>query len=87
LWQVTLLRFVDYRFRPGIQISDADIQAYYDQETVRWKQQGDQVPALEDVRGKIEETLTEQRINESLDQWLIQTHQQVTIRYLDEALK
>lgn len=88
LWQLTLLRFVDFRFRPGIQIPEADAKAYYEQELGKWKQQGiDPIPTLEDSRAKIEEILTQQRIDQALDTWIAETRKQVTINYLDEALK
>ena len=88
LWQLTLLRFVDFRFRPGIQIPDADVKAYYDQQLQKWKQQGVQpIPTLEDSRAKIEEVLTQQRIDQALDTWIAETRRQVTINYLDETLK
>lgn len=88
LWQLTLLRFIDYRFRPGIQIPEADVKVYYDQELVKWKEQGIQpVPTLEDSRAKIEDILTERRVDQALDAWITETRRQVTINYLDEALK
>ena len=88
LWQLTLLRFIDYRFRPAIQISDADVKTFYDQELTEWKQQGIQsIPTLEDSRDKIEEILTQQRIDQALDTWIAETRKQVRINYLDEALK
>lgn len=88
LWQASFLRFIDYRFRPGIQIADADIQAYYQQQLEKWKQEGKQpVPAFEDVRSSIEETLTEQRIDQAIDRWLADTRTQVRIRFVDEALQ
>lgn len=87
-WQATFLRFIDYRFRPGIQVPDADVQAYYGQELDKWKQEGIQpVPSLDDVRASIEQTLTEQRIDRELDRWLADTRTQVAIRYHDEALQ
>jgi hypothetical protein len=87
-WQATFLRFIDYRFRPGIQVPDADVQAYYRQELDKWKQEGIQpVPSLEDVRASIEQTLTEQRIDQELDRWLADTRTQVAIRFHDEALQ
>jgi hypothetical protein len=88
LWQLTLLRFVDFRFRPGIQIPEADVKTYYDQELTKWNKQGIQpLPTLEDSRAKIEEILTQQRIDQALDTWMAETRKQVTINYLDEALK
>jgi hypothetical protein len=88
LWQLTLLRFVDFRFRPGIQIPEADVKTYYDQELAQWRQQGvEPVPTLEDSQAKIEEILTQQRIDQALDTWMAETRKQVTIKYVDEALK
>ena len=87
-WQATFLRFVDYRFRTGIQIPDADVQAYYQQQLDKWKQEGIQpIPTLEDVRGNIEQTLTEQRIDQAMERWLADTRTQVAIRFHDEALQ
>jgi hypothetical protein len=87
-WQVTFLRFIDYRFRPGIQVPDADVKAYYQQELDKWKQEGIQpVPSLVDVRASIEQTLTEQRIDQELDRWLADMRTQVAIRFHDEALQ
>jgi hypothetical protein len=88
LWQLTLLRFIDYRFRPGILVSDSDVQAYYQQQLPKWQAQGvNPVPSLEDARPQIEEVLTQQRIDESLDRWLAEARTQVKIRYHDEALQ
>jgi hypothetical protein len=87
-WQATFLRFIDYRFRPGIQIFDADVQASYQQQLDKWKQDGIQpLPSLEDVRASIEQNLTEQRIDQELDRWLADTRTQVAIRFHDEALQ
>jgi hypothetical protein len=87
-WQVTLLRFIDYRFRPGIQISDSEINAYYQQQVPKWREQNiHPIPSLDDSRAKIEEILTQQRIDQELDQWLKEARAQVNIRYRDEALQ
>lgn len=87
-WQATFLRFIDYRFRPGIQIPDSDVQAYYQQQLDKWKQQGVQpIPKIDDVRSSIEHTLTEQRIDQAVDRWLADTRTQVNIRFRDEALQ
>ena len=87
-WQLTLLRFIDYRFRPGIQIPPADVQAYYRQQVLHWQQQGTKrIPTLEESRDQIAEILTQKRIDQALDQWLQDTEKQVTINYLDPTLK
>jgi len=87
LWQFTLLRFIDYRFRPGIQIADADVQTYYRQQVAGWERQGIMpIPTLEDSRDQIEEILTQKRIDQALDQWMAGARKQVAITYLDAAL-
>jgi len=87
-WQLTVLRFVEYRFRPGIQIQDSDVQAYYEQQIVKWRQENVPViPSLEEARTQIEEILTQQRIDEALDRWLADVRTQVAIQYRDEALE
>jgi hypothetical protein len=88
LWQFTLLRFIDFRFRPGIQIPDADVQTYYRQQVSGWEQQGIKpIPSLEDSRDQIEEILTQKRIDQALDQWMADTRKQVPITYHDATLQ
>ncbi len=87
-WQLTLLRFIDYRFRPGIQIPPADVQAYYRQQVSEWQQKRIKpIPTLEASRDQIEEILTQQRIDQALDQWIMETERQVPITYLDPSLR
>ena len=87
-WQLTLLRFIDYRFRPGIQIPTSDVQAYYRQQVSQWEQKGTKpIPTLEESRDQIEEILTQKRIDKALDQWIKDTRSQVTITYLDPGLQ
>ena len=87
-WQLTLLRFIDYRFRPGIQIPTADVQAYYRRQVSEWEQKGTKpIPTLDGSRDQIEEILTQQRIDQALDQWMKDTRKQVTINYLDPGLE
>ncbi len=84
-WQTALLRFIDYRFRPGILVPEKDIQNYYDLEVVKWKGQGiKQIPSFEEAREKIGELLTDQRIDQAIDQWLADTRKQITVREHDE---
>jgi peptidyl-prolyl cis-trans isomerase SurA len=87
-WQLTLLRFIEYRFRPGIQIPPSDVQAYYRQQVSSWEQQGIKpIPSIEESRDQIEEILTQKRIDEALEQWIKDTRNQVTISFRDPALQ
>jgi hypothetical protein len=83
-WQISLLKFIDLRFRPAVQVSRADIQKYY--ETNYQARDGAGVPALRDVRAKIEEKLTAERVDHQLDLWIKDQRAHTIIRYLDSTL-
>ena len=89
LWQLTLLRFVEVRFRPSVQIPTEEVRAYYREKfTPDWQQRSNQpVPTLPRVREQIESTLTEERIATAMDRWLNLTRSQLPIVYREEAFK
>lgn len=88
VWQLTLLRFIDYRFRPGIQVSEADIKEWYQQEVAaRATAERKQPPALEDSRDAIEKILTNRRVDEALNRWLEQTRMQVPVTVREEVFR
>jgi peptidyl-prolyl cis-trans isomerase SurA len=69
--QIDLMRLVDARLRPGVQIDSKSIEAYYrDQFVAKLKQSGVSEVPLADVSGKIRELLTEQKVSELLVSWL-----------------
>ena len=87
-WQLTVLSFIDYRFRPGIQLPESDLRNFYEQEAAKWREQGlKEVPSFEDARGKIEQVLTQQRIDQAVDRWIGDTRTQVEIRYRPGAFE
>ncbi len=86
--QLTALRFVEYRFRPDIGISDADMQAFYKRKVAAWKADHPGIPpSLESLRDSIREALLEQRTDEVLIAWLEESRKLVSIVYLDKSLQ
>jgi hypothetical protein len=69
--QIDVMRLVDARLRPAVQIDSKSIEAYYrDQFVPRLKQSGASEVPLADVSAKIRELLTEQKVSELLVSWL-----------------
>jgi peptidyl-prolyl cis-trans isomerase SurA len=69
--QIDLMRLVDARLRPAVQIDSKSIEAYYREKFVpQLKQSGAGEVALADVSGKIRELLTEEKVSELLVSWL-----------------
>lgn len=88
LWQLALLRFVDYRFHPGIQLPEQDVREAYDTQVTKWKEQGvAPIPSFEDSRPKLEQALVDRRTDQALDRWLGDTRTQIEIRYHEGALQ
>ncbi|HLZ40406.1 MAG TPA: SurA N-terminal domain-containing protein [Candidatus Sulfotelmatobacter sp.] len=69
--QIDLMRLVDARLRPAVQIDSKSIEAYYREKFVpQLKESGGGEVSLADVSGKIRELLTEEKVNELMVSWL-----------------
>jgi hypothetical protein len=88
LWQLTTLRFIDFRFRPAVHVPNSAVEDYYDQQVAKWKAEGRKnIPSLENSRDRIEEILTAQRVDRALDAWLSDARKQVNISYHEGAFQ
>lgn len=89
LWQLTLLRFIDLRFRPGIQITDQDIQQYFNQKLPELEKQAgpEKKIRLDDLRDKIQDALTDERVDQQLNDWLAETRKHMRIEFHPEAFQ
>jgi len=89
LWQLTLLRFIDLRFRPGVVVSDAQIQAYFDANRDKLESQPGHSKklTLDDVRSDIREILMAQGADKQLDEWLAEARKRARIEFHQEAFQ
>jgi hypothetical protein len=69
-WQVTFLRFVEYRFKPSIDVSESDLKDFYATQVQEWKRQNKPVPPFDDVRADLQRLLTSKYVDQALDRWL-----------------
>jgi peptidyl-prolyl cis-trans isomerase SurA len=68
--QIDLMRLVDARLRPAVQIDSKTIEAYYREKFVpQLKPSAGETPPAE-VAAKIRELLTEEKVNELMVSWL-----------------
>ena len=78
--EIFLARYLDYKFRPSVQVDDAAIQNYYDRElkpALLAKNQP--VPSLDDVREEIREILVQRGINDRASSWFEETKSRLNI--------
>lgn len=90
LQQLATLRFVEFRFRPDVSISDVEIEIAYQRQVaaLRTADPNQQLPPLDaEQRKKLTEMLVEERTDAALNSWLAETRKQVDIRYIDTDLR
>jgi len=69
--QIDVMRLIDARLRPAVDIDSKSVEAYYrDQFVPKLKQTGASARPLAEVSAKIRELLTEQKVSELLVSWL-----------------
>lgn len=85
LWQMTVLRFIDERFRPGILVTDEDVQAYYNEHRSELEKAYPQNHTIEALDARIHEIIVGERVNRSFEEWLTQTRGQTRIDYREAA--
>jgi hypothetical protein len=75
------LQLVDMRFRPSIQVSDADVEKYYREQIIPKLHASDPL-RLNDAAPKIREILIQEKINQLLNSWLETLRSQARIQVL-----
>jgi hypothetical protein len=69
--QVRILRFIDLRFRGLVRIARDQVETYYQEKFLpEVRKRNAAEPRLEEVSGKIEQILIEQRISELPNNWI-----------------
>ena len=87
LWQLTVLRFIEERFRQGVQIGDDQVRSYYDQHVAALQRQYPGDPRFETLEPKIRESLEGEAVNKNFEQWLDDARKRAHIEYRPEAFK
>ncbi len=83
--RILIDRFVDFRFKSFVLVTEQEIKRYYDETLVPKVRAGGQVPPpIEQVHDRISATLKEQKINEELDRWLVSARQRADVVQLAE---
>lgn len=79
-WTLTMLRFIEFRFQPSVQITNAQLRQEYR------RQQGDnpKLPPFEQVQPEIEKLVRQRLVDASLDRWLGEMRTQNEIIYHGE---
>jgi hypothetical protein len=86
VWQMTVLRFIELRFRPGIQVTEQEVKEYFEKQVKQVAGNGRDI-SLEDYRDRIEKAITGERADRELDSWLKEARSRARIEYRTEAFQ
>ena len=79
--EIYLARYLDYKFRPAVQISDEDIAKYYRDNLVpALTAKGQSAPPLDQVTQQIRELLVQQGVNDRAASWFDETKSRLKIQ-------
>ncbi len=85
-WQLALLKFIDLRFRPAVQVTSDDVQKYYRENVLAQPGKNGSVPSLQQLHDQIEQKLTGERVDAQVNEWIKRARARTAIHYLDSAL-
>jgi hypothetical protein len=81
----SILKFVDFRFRPFVTVSEAEVKTYYESRLIpQLRESKAELPELKEVSAKIEEILKEEKINAALEEWINKIRLNSRIEYFNE---
>lgn len=84
--QALILKFINLRFRPFVSVSEAEVQAYYDDKLVPGLRKGGAwIPPVAQVANQIRGVLIEEKINQSMDEWIKNARSTSRIDYFTES--
>ncbi len=87
LWQLTVLRFIDERFLPGIMVTDEEVRKYYDDHLADLKRQYPRDSTFTTLEPKLRQLLEGEQTNQQFEKWLEEARSRVLIEFHQEALK
>jgi hypothetical protein len=80
-WQMTVLKFIDERFRAGVLVSDEDVRGYYDQHRANFPQ------SFENASAGIRKNLEGEQVNQQFETWLAGARKRAVVQYREEAFQ
>jgi hypothetical protein len=87
LWQLTLLRFIEVRFPPSVEVTDEDMHQYFVQHLPELEKRAGKPVSIESVRNEIRDALTEQLVDKQMNDWLAEARGRTHIAFHPEAFQ
>ena len=86
-WQLTVLRFIDLRFKPAAYVTDEEITDYFHKNTSQLRTQYPGKTTLEELRPEVTNVLVEEKTNQLFFTWLDEQRKSTRPQYHEEGLQ
>ena len=87
-WQISVLHFIEQRFRPSILVSEQESESYYraHQADFRNPKTG-KVALIDDVRDQIQDILATPKVTKEFEDWLDRARKRTKVEYREASLE
>ncbi|MFL6416912.1 MAG: hypothetical protein ACJ74Y_14710 [Bryobacteraceae bacterium] len=86
-WQLTVLRFVDLRFRPAVLVNDEEVEEYYRDHLAALKKANPANSSLDALREQIHDILVGEKVNKLFFAWLDDHRKEGKVEIAEESLR
>jgi hypothetical protein len=86
-WQLTVLRFVDLRFRPAVLVKDEEVEQYYREHLPALRKANPKDSSLDALRDQVHEILVGEKVNQLFFAWLDDHRKEEKVQIVEESLR
>lgn len=86
-WQLTILSFIDIRFKPAVLVTDEEIEKYYNDHAAALRRQHPGKSSLDELREEIRNILAGEKENQEFFKWLDDQRKEAAIQYVEASLR
>lgn len=86
-WQLTILSFIDIRFKPAVLVSDEEIEKYYNEHLAALRREHPGHASLDELREEIRDIIAGEKENQQFFSWLDEQRKDANIQYLEASLR
>lgn len=86
-WQLTVLRFIDLRFKPAVLVTDDDVAKYFRAHTAALRKANPGLTTLDDLREPIHGILVGEGVNQQFFAWLDAQRKSKKVEFKEAGLQ
>jgi hypothetical protein len=87
LWQLTVLRFIDAKFRPQVFLTDQEVQDYSNAHIGALRKAHPEAKTVAELQAPARELMEGEKVNQLLNEWLEQSRKEARIEYPEKSLQ